>query len=808
LRRIAVAAVAAFLVVVPSAGATDFATTALNVLPSGQYGAPGNPNAPKQAELYNSLTPRYDNVTDADLPTFFKSEALEPATVVSTETIPGRPGVQIKRDDFNIPHVYGTTDDDVIFGAGWIAAEDRGLLLAQARYNGLTAAIDAPNLSAINLISGLYSFAPSAQTNKIVDKQTDEILKAGPRGKQLLDDIDTYLEGINAWYAANSPSTAKFTRIDLYAINAVKAQFLGQGGGDEVNSSMFLNGLQKRLGDAKGLAAWTDLRNRKDPEAPVTVAKAAPYDTATGSLDGTVTLQNGSFKKQGGLPAGSRAASTERNEASNILMVAGSRSATGKPLFVGGPQISYFFPGLVYEIGLHGPSIDVRGATSAPFPGYMLIGRGEDYAWTLTSAGGDIIDTWAETLCGGSKVKYLYKGKCLAMEKVSAGTLTKAPGFKQEVTFYRTVHGSVTGYAKTTAGKTVAIARQRSSYGKDTVDQLFFQQMTFGRVKSFKDFTAAAALTPQTFNSFYADEKEAGVFTSGLLPLRRKGSDGSLVNDGRGAFDWAPKFLSAKAHPQGSVTTGTVINWNNRPAPGFVAGDDRFGSEGPLQRVDMLNGEIARTKKHTLGSVVAAMNVAAVGDVRGYSFWPTMRAMLAKGKAPSARAKTMVDLVDKWSKARAPRLDKDRDGKLDDPGVPILDGIWDGVANAALCGPVGTALCNQLDGLQSRFAAPPGGQYDGWYHYMSKDFRTLLGQKPKGAFSRTYCAATAAACAAKLWKAIDAAGGKLAAKLGADPAAWRAARLEIKFVPLPLISMDYTNRPSGIQQVISFTGHR
>ena len=70
---------------------------------------------------------------------------------------------------------------------------------------------------------------------------------------------------------------------------------------------------------------------------------------------------------------------------------------------------------------LHGPNIHVRGATSAPFPGYMLIGRGPDYAWTLTSADGDIIDTYAETLCGGSKVRYLYKGTCRAMESVDAG---------------------------------------------------------------------------------------------------------------------------------------------------------------------------------------------------------------------------------------------------------------------------------------------------------------------------------------------------------------------------------------------------
>jgi acyl-homoserine lactone acylase PvdQ len=392
------------------------------------------------------------------------------------------------------------------------------------------------------------------------------------------------------------------------------------------------------------------------------------------------------------------------------------------------------------------------------------------------------------------------------MEKVSAGTITKG-SLKQDVTFYRTVHGTVIGYATTTSGKKVAISRQRSSYGKDTVDQLFFQQMTFGRVKSFKDFAAAAALTPQTFNSFYADQKEAGVYTSGALPLRTKGADGSLVNDGRGAYDWRG-FLAANRHPQGSVTNGTIVNWNNRPAPGFVSGDDRFGSEGPLARVDMLNGEMERTKKHTLGSVVAAMNVGAVGDVRGYTLWPTMSKLLKKGRAPRSRDQQMVELLDKWSKNRAPRLDKDRDGKLDDPGVPIMDAMWTGVANAAMCGPLGSSLCDQLDRLQMRFAAPPGGQYSGWFHYMSKDFRTLLGQKPKGAFSRTYCAATAAACAAKLWKAIDAAGTFLASRQGSDPSKWRAPRLEMNFTPLTLLAMDYTNRPSGIQQVISFSGHR
>ena len=94
-------------------------------------------------------------------------------------------------------------------------------------------------------------------------------------------------------------------------------------------------------------------------------------------------------------------------------------------MFVGGPQIGYNYPGLTLEMGLYGPSIRVRGATSAPFPGYMLIGRGENFAWTLTSPEVDIIDTYAERLCGGSRTRYRYRGRCRRMETVNAGTIEK-----------------------------------------------------------------------------------------------------------------------------------------------------------------------------------------------------------------------------------------------------------------------------------------------------------------------------------------------------------------------------------------------
>jgi len=61
-------------------------------------------------------------------------------------------GVTIVRDRYDVPHITATTRDGVTFAMGWTLAEDRGLLLQQARYPARLAAIDAPNIDAFSLV--------------------------------------------------------------------------------------------------------------------------------------------------------------------------------------------------------------------------------------------------------------------------------------------------------------------------------------------------------------------------------------------------------------------------------------------------------------------------------------------------------------------------------------------------------------------------------------------------------------------------------------------------------------------------------
>jgi acyl-homoserine lactone acylase PvdQ len=804
-RLVPVAVLIAALALSAAASAKDYAGTALNIIPSGQQGGvPPAADADRQAKMYDELTPLFGSVSNADLFRLFKSEKLTTSGQGGLTTENVRSGLRIVRDGFHVPHIYGRTQDLVTYGAGWALAEDRGLLLEQARYNSRVAAVDAPGLDALSLVAGLKTFTPSAQTEREVGKQTQALRAAGPKGRAVLHDIDRYIAGINGFYRKTNNTAKPWTRNDIYALNALKGQFVGEGGGDEARRSAFLSGLQARLGSAKGIAAFNDLRERNDPETPVSVDGRFTYPAPTERRRGNVMLDAGSIQRTTvqALAAEQRA----RGHASNALLVSARRSRTGHPLMVAGPQIGYYYPGLTLEMDLHGPGYEARGATSAPFPGYILIGRGPDYAWSLSSAGLDIIDTYVETLCDNSDVKYMYKGQCRAMSFFDAGTLKGTPD--REITFYRTVHGPVIGYA-TVRGRRVALTRKRSSYGRDTVDQLLYRDLTLNKVHNVQQFFRAANQTPQTFNSFYLDDKDIGVFTSGRVPIRPAGTDPGLPIDGTGGFEWKG-IMSFTQHPRGvNPRNGEIVNWNNKLGLGYQSGDDDWGL-GAEQRNQLLTGNLGGGRE-TLASVASAMNKGATQDLRAIRTVAVLAEVLEGGPAPSPREAQMLQILKTWRQYGGSRLDRDLDGKIDDPGAAIMDRAWTKLADA-WAAPVLGPQVNELATLMGRFNQPPGGQLYGWQEYMDKDLRSLLGKRVRGAFSTRFCGGgDLNACRASLWAALKAAGDELAAEQGSDPTGWHsdAQRERIVFVPglLPY-TMRYTNRPTGIQQVITFTGHR
>jgi hypothetical protein len=118
-----------------------------------------------------------------------------------------------------------------------------------------------------------------------------------------------------------------------------------------------------------------------------------------------------------------------------------------------------------------------------------------------------------------------------------------------------------------------------------------------------------------------------------------------------------------------------------------------------------------------------------------------------------------------------------------------------------------------LTALEGRSNSSASGFTGGRLAYVDKDLRELTGTKFRTPFKTHFCGAGQLdACRASLWAAVTQAAAALEQAQGTpDPDAWvsDATKERIHFAPglLPT-TIRYTNRPSGIQQVITFTGHR
>jgi hypothetical protein len=793
---LSVLVVLAALAALPVAAASA-ADTARYILPPGNYGGlPTTQNSLDQLPLYDGLTPLRRNVTNADIGRLFLPENFAPVGATREEQT-GRPGLRLVYDSYGIPHIYGTTRADVAFGSGWATARDRSLLIKLGRGPARAAVADIPGLDAFGLVTSGQTFTPSAATEALVTRQRKLLVTTyGDKGRQIIADAQAYADGINAYLKTQGSTEPPATVNDVIAVTAFIGSIFGAGGGAEASNADLLARLQQRLGAARGKAAWSDVMLADDPEAPTTITKRFPYGPLTGGkVRGSVVVDPGSIQAvdpaKGDAAAVDAAAAPPRKRASNWQIVAPGRSATGNTLADMGPQLGYYYPEIVEQMDLHGPGINAQGVAVPGLAMYMLIGRTQNYAWSLTSAGQDVRDVFAEPLCNadGSKptrasTGYRYNGRCRALRNVDAGTL----GTK-ELRYQQSVHGPVIGTA-TVGGKPYALARKRSTFGRDALNLAALKDLTEGKASTPRRFYRAANQFGFTFNWGYVSRSATAYFASGLLPVRSRGLDRRLPTLGDGRYEWKG-YLTQDQHPHATSGPGNLLlNWNNRSAPGFMHGDDE--PYGSVQHVQLFNGYPARSR---LTDVVGINNQAATEDGRA-TVWPVIRAVLRKGKAPNARDESVASLLDRWVARRAPRLDANGDSRWDDAGPEIMDEAWRPIADAVM-GPVFGNVLDELD--QVRGLGSPSGQ-----SYVDKDLRTLLGRRVRGPFNVRYCGkGSLSRCSGSLWAAIDAAAGRLEKRFGEpDPAKWIGEASRTSFVPgLIPTTFPTTNRPT-FQQVL------
>ncbi|RPF32316.1 penicillin acylase family protein [Streptomyces sp. TLI_185] len=841
-------------------------------------------HAEDQLGPYANLAKGYSSLTDSKINTFFNDASFGVSSdqVASTEKPAGRSDVTIVRDKkAGVPHITGTTRYGTEFGAGYAAAEDRLWLMDVFRHVGRGQLTSFAGGAASNqgLEQEFYRNAPYSEAD--LQAQIDNaVAKNGARGQQALADANAYLAGINAYIDAsdsgryfpgeyvltghkdsvtNAGTIDHFKITDLVALGSVIGSLFGAGGGGEVNNAISLIAAQSKYGVEEGTKVWESFRERNDPEAVLTVhnGESFPYaskpDTAVGEAlpdSGSVAIEplvydaTGTGASQSATAASKTATATALSSArrgmSNALVVSGKYTASGHPIAVFGPQTGYFAPQLLMLQEIQGPGISARGASFAGLSMYVELGRGQDYSWSATTSGQDIIDTYAVELCQDDN-HYLYHGTCTAMDKVeqtnswkpTTADGTAAGSYTMRV--WKTKYGPVE-YRATVGGKKVAYTTLRSSYMHEADSIIGFQMLNDpDYVKGPADFQSAAQHINYTFNWFYADSQHTAYYNSGNNPVRASGVDAEFPVWGQAAYEWknwdpttnTADYTAASAHPN-SVDQDYYISWNNKQAKDYTTAP---WGDGSVHRGNLLEdrvkklvaaGGVTRTK------LVQAMADAALEDLRAEDVLPKLLKVINSSTVTDSTAAAAVSKLQAWVTAGAKRTETSAGSKkyADADAIRILDAWWPLLVKAEFQPGLGsdlyTAFSNNLPVDESPSAAhgPTGShagssfQY-GWWSYVDKDIRSVLGESVQGPLAEKYCGGgSLSSCRDTLISTLKTAAGTSAStvypgdSLCSAGDQWCADSIVQRTLGgIKHYNISWQNRPT-FQQVVEYTSHR
>ncbi len=644
--------------------------------------------------------------------------------------------------------------------------------------------------------------------------------------------------------------------------------------------------------DHSGFATFRSLVDPADPEAPTTVrGKSFPYQQLplptkavlkTIALPDRGSVQFAATVVSGGVPSGSAADTGSRPRAkrgtpasglrlgpranvgpglfafpsdmSNALLVSAAHSPTGHPLAVMGPQVSYYSPQILMEQDEHGPGIDAYGAS---FPGtnlYVELGHGRDYAWSATSAGQNIIDTFAVPLCnpsGGaastsSDFYRLDNGQCVQME-----TLTRSESWHPTLAD-ATPAGSVTFQTKRTAygiviararihGQPVAYCNLRSTYMHELDSAAGFDVLNNpDAIKNPQAFDNAAYQIQYTFNWFYTDNKHIAYFNSGLNPVRAAHTNPLFPTWAKypwagyqGAAATSPSSLTERqtpqsAHPQ-TVDQSYLTSWNNKQAPGYndAATGQQYASVFRSQLLDNnINGYLSRGHgQMSLTDLVNAMGNAGTQDLRGVEVLPYALQILGQPKNGSLAG--AVSQLRAWVASGSHRINRAHPGASgsydQSAAVRIMDAWWPRLVQAEFQPALGPSLLNQFTGefpindQPGHGTSGPhlGSAWDvGFYGIVQKDLRSVLHDRVGGPLNRVYCGGgSLTGCRAALESSLQAAIGQSPQQVypadGVCNAGDQMCSDSIEFKAVGVISqplIEWINRPT-FQQAVSVQGH-
>lgn len=553
--------------------------------------------------------------------------------------------VEIVRDNANVPHILGPTAEDVYFGLGFAHAQDRLWQMTMMRRTAqgrLSELFGERTLSIDMLLRRFDLYTLAAQSLSVQDPQTVAALNA-------------YAKGVNAWvktindealgrgapeFFLFSPEIAHWTAVDSLAVVKLMGLQLSGHLSEEV--------LRARTSLVVGEDGVKDLL----PDDPNDSIAALP-DYATLFPNVPTTMQFAEARKHDPLNPAPRHGFAG---ASNAWAAAPSRSAAGGTLLANDPHLGFAAPAIWYLARLELPTGGVIGGTIPGMP-VILVGRGQDVGWAITSSYLDDQDLFIERLNPDNTDEYLTPDgyKPFETRQTIINVKDAAP---RTITLRWTENGPVIpgdhyDIASITPRGHVASLGWTVLSGKDTSLMAGIRLMQSKTVDQAID--AMSLFVAPSQNLMVVDRDQIAMKVIGAQPRRaaRHQTRGRMPSPGWIAENrWQGVFDYAQAPETRNPSSGIIGNTNNkmidRPFPRHIS-----HSWGDTQRIHRWKGLMQGREVHTRDSFIEAQLDTVSYSAR--SLLPLIAADLwftgeaAADGTPAAQRQRALELLASWN---------------------------------------------------------------------------------------------------------------------------------------------------------------
>jgi len=464
-----------------------------------------------------------------------------------TLRVPGlRRPVEIIRDRWGVPHIYGQETRDVMFGQGFAQAQDRLWQMEFQRrlVSGQLAEVLGPAALPTDRLLRILGL-------RHVAEQETEILAPCVRSE-----LQAFADGINAC-VASQPLPVEFAllrcRPEPWTVTDTIAWPVMVYWNLSVNWEAEL--LRAQLIERLGPQLAAELEPEYCSRWPCIVPPGADYG-AIGREAQELAAQARAFT---GPPA-------QHGLGSNAWVVAGVRTASGMPLVANDLHQQMSIPSLWYENHLVSPEMDVIGAT---FPGVyrVVVGHNRHVAWGFSNGFPDVQDLYIERLrhAPGRGTQYLYDGQWYDASIRREGIRVRGRGVAVEEVL-STRHGPIINGLAPDAIGSQPLALRWTCFEPGTMAQVVHDMSNAPTCLAFR--MALRGWTGPSQNVVYADTAGNIAYSfPGRVPIRTRGDGRVPVPGWTGEYEWAGYIPFDELPHLCNPPQGYVASANNRPTP-------------------------------------------------------------------------------------------------------------------------------------------------------------------------------------------------------------------------------------------------